>query len=175
MRRQRRHSRSSRRRRRGLLIPYVRTQTAFRHKAGAYRSGLEEAIQAQLKAAGVKARYEPGRIRYTPPDRHYTPDFVLPNGIVIETKGYFAPEDRTKHLLIKQQHPDLELRFVFQRPQTKLYPTSKTTYASWCEQHGFLWAYKTIPQAWLEEPITETRTNAVKEVLIIKCEKSTQS
>ena len=169
--RQRRHSRSGWRRRRGLLIPYPKASTVFHHKAGAYRSGLEESIQAQLKAAGVEARYEPGRIRYTPSDRHYTPDFILPNGVVIETKGYFAPEDRTKHLLIKAQHPNLELRFVFQRPRTRLYPGSKSTYASWCEQHGFLWAYKTIPQEWLDEPITETRINAVKEVLITKCAK----
>ena len=124
-----------------------------------------------FKEAGIKARYEPGRIRYTPADRHYTPDFILPNGVVIETKGYFAPEDRTKHLLIKQQHPDLDLRFVFQRPRTHLYPGSKSTYASWCEQHGFKWAYKTIPQEWLEEPITETKITAIKEVLITKCEK----
>ena len=45
--------------------------------------------------------------------RTYTPDFLLPNGIIIETKGRFTPEDRRKHLLIKKQHPDLDIRFVF--------------------------------------------------------------
>ena len=37
--------------------------------------------------------------------RMYTPDFVLPNGIIIETKGRFTVADRRKHLLIKKQHP----------------------------------------------------------------------
>ena len=37
-----------------------------------------------------------------PATKHkYTPDFVLPNGIIIEAKGIFEREDRQKHLLIK--------------------------------------------------------------------------
>ena len=32
----------------------------------------------------------------------YTPDFVLPNGVIIETKGRFVAADRRKHLEIKK-------------------------------------------------------------------------
>lgn len=81
----------------------------------------------------------------------YTPDFRLPNGIFIETKGRFVLEDRKKHVLIKQQHPELDIRFVFQNSKNKIRKGSPTTYADWCKKHGFLYADKTIPQEWLDE------------------------
>lgn len=146
------------------------TSKIFKHKQ--YRSGLEKLIQQQLRDAGTDALYEPGRIEFKPPNRHYTPDFILPNGIIIETKGYFLPADRTKHLLIKEQHPQLDIRFVFQNAKTKLSKSSKTTYAAWCEKRGFLFAVKWIPPEWLTEKPEEHRLNAIKEVL--KCAKSPQ-
>jgi len=73
-----------------------------------YRSGLEVKVAKQLEEAGVKAEYETTKIKYrVEEDRTYTPDFVLPNGIVVETKGRFVLEDRKKHLLVKSQHPHL--------------------------------------------------------------------
>jgi len=61
---------------------------------GGYRSGLEEEVAFQLSQAGVKAKYEPIKIKYTIPasEHTYTPDYILPNGIVIETKGRFLLE-----------------------------------------------------------------------------------
>lgn len=141
------------------------TNFFFRHKAGAYRSGLEEDIQKQLAEAGVAGEYEAGRIEYILPPKHYTPDFLLPNGILIETKGYFEASDRTKHLEIKKQYPTLDLRFVFQNINQKLNSKSKTTYGAWCEKHGFLYAAKRIPVAWLYEAADKIRLTAAKEVL----------
>ena len=43
----------------------------------------------------------------------YIPDFVLDNGIIIETKGLFTSEDRRKHIEVQKQHPELDIRFVF--------------------------------------------------------------
>lgn len=137
----------------------------FRHKAGAYRSGLEESIQRQLTEAGITARYEPGRIEYAAAPKHYTPDFVLPNGIVLETKGYFLPADRTKHIAIKKQHPGIDLRFIFQNPNARLSKASHTTYAVWCEKNGFLYASKRIPEAWLNEQPEPARQQATKELI----------
>jgi len=116
-----------------------------------YRSGLEETLAAQLKAAGVKAEYESTKIRYTKPERKatYTPDFILPNGIIIESKGRFVTTDRQKHVLIKEQHPELDIRFVFSSSKQKISKTSKTTYADWCSKNGFLYADKLIPKEWL--------------------------
>jgi hypothetical protein len=79
----------------------------------------------------------------------YTPDFVLPNGIIVETKGRFVVADRQKHLFVKAQHPELDIRFVFSNSKAKISKTSKTTYADWCTQHGFKYADKEIPNEWL--------------------------
>ncbi len=64
---------------------------------------------------------------------------------MVETKGRFLTADRQKHILIKDQHPALDIRFVFSNPNTRISKQSKTTYAMWCETHGFLYAPKTIP------------------------------
>lgn len=90
---------------------------------------------------------------YTIPatDHIYTPDFVLPNGIIIEAKGLFETDDRQKHLLVKKQYPHLEIRFVFSNPNTKIYKGSKTTYAAWCEKHGYMYAKGFIPDEWLSD------------------------
>ena len=141
------------------------TTNFFKHCSGSYRSGLEEKIQTQLAEAKIKAQYEPGRIPYTVAPKTYTPDFVFPNGIVIETKGYFLPADRTKHLAIKAQYPNIDLRFIFQNPKQRLNKTSRTTYEAWCIQHGFIYAAKWIPQTWLDEPPDNTKIAAVQEVL----------
>lgn len=116
-----------------------------------YRSGLEECIDKSLKDRGIDGEYERHKIKYIAPatERKYTPDFRLPNGIFIETKGRFVAADRKKHLLIKQQYPDLDIRFLFQNSNNKLTKRSKTTYAQWCEKHGFIYAEKEIPKEWL--------------------------
>jgi len=68
-----------------------------------YRSGLEDVVHQQLNESGVEAEYECHQIKYQVPasDHTYTPDFKLPNGIFVETKGRFVIEDRKKHLLIQ--------------------------------------------------------------------------
>lgn len=127
---------------------------AQRHVVATYRSGLEENISKQLAKAGVKAEYEQNKLAYFKPVTHHTylADFVLPNGIIIESKGIFDVEDRKKHLLIQSQHPELDIRFVFSRSASKLYKGAKTTYADWCVKNGFKFADKLIPEAWLKEP-----------------------
>jgi hypothetical protein len=119
-------------------------------KVKGYRSGLEEDLDATLKKVGVDGQYEQHKIKYVKPETQhtYTPDFKLPNGIFIETKGRFVMEDRKKHILIKNQHPNLDIRFVFQNSRNKLRKGSKTTYADWCVKYGFLYADKDIPAEW---------------------------
>lgn len=113
-----------------------------------YRSGLERGMGRLLHDVGVPFSHESERIPYHKL-HHYLPDFHLSDlGYFIETKGRFLPQDRAKHLLIKQQHPDIDLRFVFQNPKAKLSKKSKTTYGQWCEKHGFLYSGKKIPSSW---------------------------
>jgi hypothetical protein len=121
-------------------------------KAG-YRSGLEEDTAKFLKKNKVSYQYELLKIKWTDLRiRTYTPDFVLPNGIIIETKGRFIASDRSKHLTIRKQYGDTyDIRFIFSNSKARLYKGSKTTYGMWCEKHGFLYANKEIPKEWLKE------------------------
>ena len=121
-----------------------------------FRSGLEERISRQIKAAGLPVQYETDKISYIWPERNstYTPDFKLPKQggfFHVETKGIFSVDDRQKHVLVKAQHPEIDIRFVFSNANAKIYKGSSTSYAQWCDKHGFLYSNKTIPEAWLTE------------------------
>ena len=118
-----------------------------------FRSGLEERIAEQLDKAGVEYEYEKLKLKYIKPaSTHlYTPDFVLANGIIVETKGRFLANDRQKHILVKRHNPTLDIRFVFSNSKARITKTSRTTYAAWCEKNGFKYADKTIPQEWIDE------------------------
>lgn len=118
-----------------------------------FRSGLEERIAEQLDKAGIEYTYEKVKLNYVKPaSKHvYTPDFVLANGIIVETKGRFLPADRQKHILVKQHNPTLDIRFVFSNSKARISKISKTTYADWCIKNGFKFADKTIPEEWLHE------------------------
>jgi hypothetical protein len=132
-----------------------------------YRSGLEEKVAAQLDALELPAQYEQYKLNYEVPARvaTYTPDFVLPNGIIIETKGRFVTEDRKKHKLIQLCHPALDIRFVFSNPNTKIGKKSKTTYSAWCDALGFKYAKALIPTAWANEPACPKRLAANAAIL----------
>lgn len=127
---------------------------ARRHVASTYRSGLEEKVSKQLEDAGINFQYEAYRIPYVvPASKHtYRPDFILPNGIIIETKGIWDSTDRQKHKLIREQYPDLDIRLVFSSSRSKLYKGSPTSYADYCIKNGYQFADKLIPVAWLKEP-----------------------
>jgi len=118
-----------------------------------YRSGLEDKIAEQLKSLSVPVRYEELKISYSVPEslHTYTPDFELPNGIIIESKGRFVATDRKKHLLIKQQQPTLDIRFVFSNSKAKINKGSKTSYADWCDKFGYQYSDKLIPEGWINE------------------------
>ena len=113
-----------------------------------YRSKFERRLASFLEAAEIHFSYEPVNLPYMRKST-YVPDFFLPEGqFFIEAKGFFSSQDRGKHLLIKQQHPNVEIRFVFQNAHQTLSKKSSTTYANWCDTHGFLWAHKVIPTSW---------------------------
>lgn len=123
-------------------------------KVGAFRSGLEDKVSKQLEGKGIPFDYEQWSIPYIIPasGHKYTPDFLLPNGIFIETKGLWDADDRKKHLLIREQHPELDIRIVFSSSRSKIYKGSPTSYGEWCEKHNIMFADKLIPIDWLKEP-----------------------
>ena len=116
-----------------------------------YRSRLEEKLARWFELNGRQFEYETLKLNYTL-SAVYTPDFILPNGVILEAKGYFKPEDRRKMLAVKKQHPNLDIRLVFQAPYNTLTKKSKTTYAKWAEKNGFLWAPShAIPLDWFDD------------------------
>ena len=124
-------------------------RSALKH---GYRSGLEHKISIYLKEKKCEYSYESIKIEWEDlAYRTYTPDFILNNGIIIETKGRFLAIDRRKHLAIKKQHPKLDIRFVFTNSNYRLYKGSKSTYAMWCNRYGFRYYDRIIPEDWLKE------------------------
>ena len=118
-------------------------------KTSKYRSGLEEKVADLLSELNVYYEYESKKIPYVI-QHNYTPDFVLPNNIVLECKGYWDPADRRKIKQVKKDNPDIDLRMVFQSPYNTISRKSKTTYAQWCEKLDIPWtSYNNIPLDWL--------------------------
>lgn len=131
--------------------PMTVRQVALKH---GFRSGLEETIAKKLSADKIPFEYEKLKINFNQPEkkRSYTPDFqLLSNGIIIESKGRFLVADRLKHLWVKEQHPELDIRFVFSNSKAKLSKASKTTYGMWCDKHGFKYSDREIPLSWILE------------------------
>lgn len=132
-------------------------------RKGAFASGFEADVSARLtqddpdhKHTGRRGKNGDGIPYRLTEDNEYWPDFTLSNGIIVEVKGYFDKRSRDKHLALKSQHPQLDIRFVFQRAKDRLVGSGnsrlKMTAAEWCAKHGFLFAEKTVPLAWINEP-----------------------
>ena len=118
-------------------------------KTSRYRSQLEERVADLLIELGVTYDYETTKIPYTIPHNYY-PDFILPNHVVLECKGYWDPADRRKIKTIVKDNPDIDLRMVFQSPFNTISRKSKTTYAQWCDNLGIPWtSFHNIPLDWL--------------------------
>jgi len=131
------------------MSPHKVRRDAIKH---GYRSGLEFKISMALDTINHNYDYESIKIEWEDLSyRTYTPDFILNNGIIIETKGRFLTTDRRKHLCIKKQHPKLDIRFVFTNSRSKLSKGAKSTYAEWCIKHGFRYYDRIIPEDWLKE------------------------
>ena len=128
-----------------------------------YRSGLEYKLSLYLKKNKCDYSYESIKIEWEDlAYRSYTPDFILYNGIIIETKGRFLAADRRKHLAIKKQHPSLDIRFVFTNSRSRLSKGAKSTYAQWCIKYGFRYYDRIIPEDWLKEKGKDEHPKRIK-------------
>tara|TARA_R100000353_G_scaffold23922_1_gene20683 strand:- start:4391 stop:4783 length:393 start_codon:yes stop_codon:yes gene_type:complete len=124
-------------------------KTKTKTKTSKFRSGLEEQIAKLLDTLSISYEYESKKLTYTI-SHSYTPDFILPNHVYLEAKGYWSAPDRRKLLAVKRDNPDIDLRMIFQAPYNRISKKSKTTYAQWCEKHCIPWTtWKDIPLEWL--------------------------
>jgi len=103
------------------------------------RSKLELRFEDILIANKAEYDYEVTVIPYIVPEsKHkYTVDWTLLNGVLIETKGYLSDhQERSKYVFLKQQYPDIDLRFVFDNVN-KLCGGTKYSHGTWATKHGF--------------------------------------
>lgn len=107
-----------------------------------------------LEGKPVDAFYEDDTFEYRVEEtKKYTPDWLIvtpTTEFYIEFKGVLDGATRKKMKLIKKQHPELDIRFVFEQASNKIMKTSKTTYGMWADQWGFLWADNELPKEWLK-------------------------
>jgi hypothetical protein len=103
------------------------------------RSKLELQFEEILKENKAEYDYEVTKLKYIVPESNhvYTVDWTLNSGMLLETKGYLSDHaERNKYVLLKQQYPDLDLRFVF-ASLTKPCGGMKTTHEQWAIKNGF--------------------------------------
>ena len=122
------------------------------------KSGLEEVIYNFVTKEDVSFSYETLKIYFDQPTQKktYTPDFPIKKSFIVEAKGAFNSADRKKHKLIKAQHPEYDIRFIFSNSKTRIGKKSKTTYGKWCDLFGFKYhcihsTNKKFPNNWLKE------------------------
>lgn len=116
------------------------------------RSNFERVCASELLLMGVSFEYEPIELEFhsrvrsgTCNDcggtnvvkvRWYTPDFVIEDKkIIIEAKGKFTAENRTKMLDVVRDHPEWDIRMWFMY-DNKLSKKSTIRYSDWCIKHG---------------------------------------
>ena len=115
---------------------------------------FEERVIGDLNQRGVPYQYEPDKVSYTV-ERFYIPDLLL-GTMYVELKGYFRQDAQRKMKAVKAQHPELDIRFVFQNASATIQGAkkrkdgSKMTCAEWADRNGFVWAEATIPEEWLD-------------------------
>jgi hypothetical protein len=107
-------------------------------------------VYLAAKRSRKSLKHEPFFIPYTMRGS-YLPDYVLPNGIIVEAKGYLDAGCCKKMLAVKNTNPELDIRFVFQNANGKRNKRAKLKNWQWAEKHGFPWAEGTIPLEWFKE------------------------
>lgn len=124
---------------------------------------FEERVINKLEKAGVSYQYEPHNLPYTV-TRQYYPDLLV-GDIYIELKGFFRQDAQRKMKAVKAQHPDLEIRFLFQRASSPVHGAkkrkdgSKMTCAEWADRYNFIWAEgEQIPEEWINESNNNTKS-----------------
>lgn len=110
------------------------------------RNKFETRTASYLNTFNIDFGYEVENIPYTLKGR-YKSDFTITTKsgrkIIVETKGYFRPEDKRKMAAVKKQHPDLDLRILFYAPNR--------SYEKWAIKHKIPYAFRVIPLSWIEE------------------------
>ncbi len=127
----------------------------YRRGSPRYKSKWEVQVAEQIEKFGLPIEYECDKILYIIPEskHNYNPDFRVNKDVYIEAKGKWTSEDRKKHVLLREQHPDIKIFIVFQNANQKIRKGSKTSYGDWATKHGIEWSHKQIKKEWLKEKV----------------------
>jgi hypothetical protein len=108
-----------------------------------YRSMSEVRFAARLNDADIPFGYETEILKYQYNPQKYVVDFTLEidntHKILLEYKGKLDGPSRKKMRAVKAANPDMDIRFVFEKPNNKLYKGAKLRYWEWAERYGFKW------------------------------------
>lgn len=124
-----------------------------------FRSGFEKKVYEESVERGYSLEHEPKNslLRYNTPST-YLPDFRLPSGILVESKGYFDGRARAKMLRVRKQNSGADIRLVFQRANNKVGKSPNSLmYWQWAERHGFPWSEGYIPEEWFNEEVAKDK------------------
>ncbi len=115
---------------------------------------FEQKVMSNLTLKGVEFTFEPHSLPYSV-TRDYIPDLLI-GEMYIEIKGYFRQDAQRKMRAVKKQHPEKDIRFLFQRANAtvqgakKRKDGSKMTCKEWAERYGFQYAEgEEIPDKWI--------------------------
>ena len=78
----------------------------------------------------------------------YTPDFIvetLDGDFIVETKGFFRRDNMRLMKAVAEQHPDRDIRMIFQRDPKY---SKRMRYSDWAEKYGFAWSIGKVPKDW---------------------------
>ena len=115
---------------------------------------FEQKVMSNLTAQGVEFEFEPHSLPYSV-TRDYIPDLLI-GEMYIEIKGYFRQDAQRKMRAVKKQHPEKDIRFLFQRADATIQGAkkrkdgTKMTCREWAERYGFQYAQgEEIPEQWI--------------------------
>ena len=115
---------------------------------------FEQKVMSNLTAKGVEFEFEPHSLSYNV-TRDYIPDLLI-GDMYVEIKGYFRQDAQRKMRAVKKQHPEKDIRFLFQRANATIQGAkkrkdgTKMTCADWAERYGFKYAEgEEIPDKWI--------------------------
>jgi hypothetical protein len=144
----------------------ARRRRSWKTKSGIeVRSGWEKRVMDALTASGIGYDYEARRFSWSETiagarcsacsattcvvTRYYTPDLFFENGVIVELKGKLTPRNRKIMKAVREEHPEIDLRIVFQR-DNKMGTKKWHRYSDWAEWLGIEYAIGDIPKEWTE-------------------------
>ena len=112
-----------------------------------FRNQFEERLGSFLDDKRVAYEYETLVLSYTLEGK-YKPDFILPNGIIIEAKGFFRTNAQRTLRAVQKAHPKLDIRLVFYNQNQKVQGSKLKCY-EWAVKYKYKFANGSIPEEWI--------------------------